>query len=62
VLQFHRARSPVPTVVDGDGGSGGSGGRRSPDVFVSKEESAESEDSSLIPGQVEAGFMGNLFG
>ncbi len=49
----------APTVVDGDGGSGG---MRSPDVEVSKEESAESEDSSLIPGQVEAGFMGSLFG
>jgi len=29
---------------------------------MSREKSAESEDSSLIPGQVEAGFMGNLFG
>ncbi len=49
----------APTVVNGNGGNGST---RSPDVFVSREESAESEDSSLIPGQVEAGFMGNLFG
>ena len=49
----------VPTVVDGNGGSGG---MPPPAASVSKEESAESEDSSLIPGQVEAGFMGNLFG
>ena len=49
----------VPTTVNGNGGSGST---RSPDVEVSREESAESEDSSLIPGQVEAGFMGNLFG
>ena len=50
----------VPTVVDGNGGSGGT--REPAAASVSKEESAESEDFSLIPGQVEAGFMGNLFG
>ena len=48
----------VPTVVDGNGGSGGV---PSPAASVEQEESTE-DDSSLIPGQVEAGFMGNLFG
>ena len=48
----------VPTVVDGNGGSGG---MPSPAASVEQEESTE-DDSSLIPGQVEAGFMGSLFG
>ena len=50
----------VPTTVNGNGGSGGMPPPAA--ASVSREESAESEDSSLIPGQVEAGFMGNLFG
>ncbi len=50
----------APTVVDGNGGNGST--RELAAAFVSREESAESEDSSLILGQVEAGFMGNLFG
>jgi len=49
----------VPTVVDGDGGSGG---MREPAASVEFESSSTESDSSLIPGQVEAGFMGNLFG
>ena len=47
-----------PTVVDGNGGNGST---LEAEVEVSREESAES-NSSLIPGQVEAGFMGSLFG
>jgi hypothetical protein len=47
-----------PTVVDGNGGSAG---RRSSATSGVEVESTES-DSSLITGQVEAGFMGSLFG
>ncbi len=47
-----------PTVVDENGGNGST---PSPAASVEKEKSTES-DSSLIPGQVEAGFMGSLFG
>jgi len=46
----------APTVVDGDGGM------RLPEVEEVEESSRAESDSSLIPGQVEAGFMGNLFG
>ena len=49
----------VPTVVDGNGGSGGMPSPAA--ASVSKEESAE-DDSSLISGQVDSSFMGNLFG
>jgi len=38
------------------------GGRRSPEVEEVEESSRAESDSSLIPGQVEAGFMGSLFG
>lgn len=47
-----------PTVVNSNGGDGST---PSSAASVEKEESAES-DSSLIPGQVDSGFMGNLFG
>ncbi len=48
----------APTVVDGNGGSAGTPLSA---ASVEEEESTES-DSSLITGQVEAGFMGSLFG
>jgi len=48
----------VATVVDGNGGNGS---MLSPAASVEQEESTL-YDSSLIPGQVEAGFMGSLFG
>ena len=38
------------------------GGMLEPAASVEFESSSTESDSSLIPGQVEAGFMGNLFG
>lgn len=51
----------APTVVDGDGGNG-SMPQQAAAASVSTEESAESEDSSLISGLVDSEFMGSLFG
>jgi hypothetical protein len=49
----------APTKVDGNGGNGST---HSPSSYVVEESSTEEDNSSLITGQVEAGFMGSLFG
>lgn len=60
-LAYTYVPQPLGTPIKVDE-NGGNGSTHSPSSYVVEESSSAEDNSSLITGQVEAGFMGSLFG